>query len=243
MFDVWSKSDPGDWHRSLGYVNEDRFLIRNELQLVVIADGMKSGREVAAADVALRVVEGAAVKHAGVLLGGDALAIEAIMKEMFLAANREMIQMGALTPSLGEVLSTATGILFNNARVCIAHVGNCRAYRVREQRILQVTADHTLLAEVVRAGVTVEPAHRDFYRLVTRLLGKNMEVDVDVITMDVEANDIFLLGSDGLFNVVTDQEIERIVAANHSEAVPDALIALANARCSEDNITVVVCRP
>ncbi|MGE0600811.1 MAG: PP2C family serine/threonine-protein phosphatase [Dehalococcoidia bacterium] len=126
----------------------------------------------------------------------------------------------------------------------VAHVGDSRAYLVRNRKIEPLTGDHSLVADQVRAGIlTKEEAAASHNRhVITRSLGINLELEVEVqARRAAEKGDTFLLCSDGLTDVVTDDEIESLLAAMTSERdCARALVDLANERGGPDNISVVL---
>ena len=129
-------------------------------------------------------------------------------------------------------------------RITFGHVGDSRAYRIREEQLDQLTDDHSLVGELIRSGkLTREEAEVHPQRsVITRALGTDPDVDVDTFVVDTEPDDIYLLCSDGLSGMVSDQAILGIVRDNRGDlqAAAKALIAAANRGGGDDNITVVV---
>jgi protein phosphatase len=142
--------------------------------------------------------------------------------------------------------TTVTVALFDggSATIAIGHVGDSRAYRIRNGLLEQLTADHSLVAELVRSGrLTPEQAADHPHRsVITRALGTEASVDVDTFTMEAEPGDLYLLCSDGLTTMLGDDEILAVVdgAGREPDAVARQLIDAANRAGGEDNITVVV---
>jgi protein phosphatase len=128
--------------------------------------------------------------------------------------------------------------------ISFGHVGDSRAYLLRDSSLEQITTDHSLVAELVESGVlTPEEAERHPQRsAITRALGTEPVVDADVFTVDAAPGDLFLLCSDGLSDMLSEEEIAAAIetAGRDPEAAGQALVAAANSRGGEDNITVVL---
>jgi PPM family protein phosphatase len=139
--------------------------------------------------------------------------------------------------------TTMTVALVEDGRVAIGHVGDSRAYLVRDRKLEQLTEDHSLVAELVRSG-KLSPEEADSHpqrSVITRVLGTDPDVDVDTFSVDTKAGDLFLLCSDGLTSMVDDETILRLVERNRSDlnAAAKALVRAANKGGGEDNITVI----
>jgi protein phosphatase len=124
----------------------------------------------------------------------------------------------------------------------VAHVGDSRCYLARRDRIYQVTEDHSLVNEQLKAGAITpdEARHSRFRNIITRSVGFESDVAVDLMGIDLEAGDRIVVCCDGLSNMVEDSEILEIVSTVPLESSPKALIDLANDRGGDDNVTVVV---
>ena len=145
-------------------------------------------------------------------------------------------------PELAGMGTTCIALLLHGDVAVVGHVGDSRAYLVREGGILQLTEDHSLVNEQVRAGLlTAEEAkHSRLRNIITRSVGFEEDVLVDVVGLESKAGDRFLLCSDGLSNLVETDEIRAAFAAASDPAqVCKSLIALANERGGDDNITVI----
>ncbi len=227
--------------------NEDSLLLNDSLGLFVVADGMggHAGGETASR-LAVEAVE-ACVKEG--LRGGGAGALdEAALVELLRRAVREAsasIHRHALQePALSGMGTTVTAMLVDGATAFFAHVGDSRAYLVREGSIQAITEDHSMVQEQLRAGMlTPEEARTSrFKNIITRAVGFEDEVEVDVMAVEAEAGDTFVLCSDGLSNMVEDPEIAQMATRLGVSELPGALIDLANARGGDDNITVIAVR-
>ncbi len=161
------------------------------------------------------------------------------------AANLRVHQRAATDPAASGMGTTMTvAILQADGKVAIGHVGDSRAYRLRDDHLEQLTDDHSLVAELVRRGELSpqEAAIHPQRSVITRALGTEADVDVDVFTVETRDGDVFLLCSDGLTTMVDAGTIERILVLNrgHLDAATHALIKAANDRGGDDNITAIV---
>jgi hypothetical protein len=139
--------------------------------------------------------------------------------------------------------TTITVALFENGIVSIGHVGDSRAYLIRNRKVDQLTEDHSLVAELVRSGrLSPEEAESHPQRsVITRALGTDPDVDVDSFSVEAKPGDLFLICSDGLTSMVGDEEILDVVEPRREDLDEAAkeLVAAANRSGGEDNITVV----
>ena len=215
--------------------NEDAFVC--EPPLFAVTDGMGGARagEIAADLAATALEEGAGQTH-----GTDALV--ALVEE----ANRRIWQRSVEDPRTTGMGAVATVALVDEGTgtVAIGHVGDSRGYLLRDGAIEQLTRDHSLVAELVESGVLTpeEAEHHPQRSAITRALGTEPEVEVDAFTVDGRPGDIFLLCSDGLSAMVADEALASTIEAEQRdlERAADSLVAAANARGGEDNITVVL---
>jgi PPM family protein phosphatase len=216
--------------------NEDSYV--HEPPLFAIADGMGGAK---AGEVASGLAVDALQLRTDV--GGDG---EAYVVDLIQEANRRVYDRANEDAEASGMGTTMTVALVDdeNGRVTFGHVGDSRAYRVRDDQLEQLTDDHSLVGELIRSGkLTREEAEVHPQRsVITRALGTDPNVDVDTFVVDTQPGDIFLLCSDGLSGMVSDQAILKIVRDNRrnlSEAAK-ALIGAANRGGGDDNITVVV---
>jgi protein phosphatase len=162
----------------------------------------------------------------------------------FAAANRTILLRAEECPSLFGMGSTATALLLSGQDAWFAHIGDSRLYRLREDVLTQLSEDHSLVSEMVKAGImTPEQAVRHPSRnIITRALGSDAEAlpQLSVQPIDVRAGDIFLLCSDGLHDLVGDAEMLAAISTSPPEAACHALVELAKTRGGKDNISVIV---
>jgi protein phosphatase len=202
-------------------------------ELLVVCDGMGGH---AAGEIASRV------------------AVDTILSDYYAAADEE--RNGALEQAFshaneeiyasghGSMGTTGVAALLYHDALHIANVGDSRAYLIRDGEIRQLSRDHSFVSDQVAAGlITPEQARSSPHRnVITRALGYQSEVSVDLFRWPLQVGDIILLCSDGLHGLVTDDEIAEIAMANPAEEAIDRLIDLANERGGSDNITVAIAR-
>ena len=214
--------------------NEDSYVC--EPPLFAVADGMGGAQ---AGEVASRLA--AAVLQE---VNGEQLSRGAIV-ELIQEANRRVFQRSnedAAASGMGTTLTVA--LVESSDTVAIGHVGDSRAYRVRDGRLEQLTEDHSLVGEMMRSGkLSAEEAEAHPQRsVITRALGTEPDVDVDTFAVETQPGDVFLLCSDGLTTMVPDREILSLLDASGGdlERAARRLVEAANRSGGEDNITVVV---
>ena len=216
-------TDPGRRRRR----NEDAYLV--EPPLFAVADGMGGAQ---AGEVASRLA-------AGALREGGTSELDALIQE----ANRRVHQRAAEDPEASGMGTTMTVALVEASVVRFGHVGDSRAYLIRDGKLEQVTQDHSLVGELVRSGkLSPEEAGRHPQRsVITRAVGTDPDVDVDTFTVESQESDLFLICSDGLTDMVDDETIERLVGKKRDDldGLVKSLVKTANRGGGEDNITVV----
>jgi protein phosphatase len=225
-------TDPGRKRRR----NEDSYVL--DPPLFVVADGMGGAQ---AGEVASRLAAAAFREYhdADELPADERLA--AIVQE----ANRRIYERAREDAQASGMGTTVTAALLAQDKLVLGHVGDSRAYRLRGDEVTQLTDDHSLVADLVRSGrLTPEEAEAHPQRsVITRALGTDPEVDVDAIAVDAEPGDVFLLCSDGLTTMVTDDAILRLVqGAKSLEDAARELVRAANRGGGEDNVTVILFR-
>ncbi len=157
-------------------------------------------------------------------------------------AGRAIFDAAQADARLSGMGTTLTSLLFYKERAHLAHVGDSRAFLFRDGRIEQITEDHSWIAEQVKAGVMSEAEAKEskFRHIITRSVGFEREVDVDLLGVPVLPGDCFIMCSDGMSNYIEAEEIGRILASTYYRKVPQLLVDLANDRGGDDNITVVL---
>jgi serine/threonine protein phosphatase PrpC len=229
--------------------NEDSFLVNEDLGLYVVCDGMggHAGGETASR-LAVQTIEKELISAR--LRVDDPFSTKAELAESPLAgALREAVE-GACAavfrtsranPDLAGMGTTCVSLLLNADQALVGHVGDSRAYLVRDGQVWQLSEDHSLVNEQVRAGLLTdeEAKHSRLKNIITRSVGFEEDVLVDIIGVETHAGDKFLLCSDGLSNLIQAEEIRDTLTQTDIEKVPELLVELANSRGGDDNITVV----
>lgn len=245
-FEFCSRSDVGQVRKR----NEDSLAVREGRGWAVLADGMGGYR---GGDVASRLaVEITLQRLERELAEADACVPEraaAVLEAAAHDANADIRAQAARDPNLSGMGSTLVAAVFLADCVVATHVGDSRMYRLRDAGLQQRTRDHTMLQELLDAGImTPEEAARSQFRgLLTRGLGVSPLVLPEPSIHSARSGDIFLLCSDGLTDMLDDEAIAQVLlpAAGMQtplEAAADRLVALANERGGRDNISVILAR-
>jgi len=214
--------------------NEDAFVC--EPPLFAVADGMGGAQ---AGEVASRLAADS-VREAKL---GDLPSPEQTV-DIIREANRRVYAYSSENASTRGMGTTMTVALVEGSVVTIGHVGDSRAYLLREDQLTQLTQDHSLVAELVRSG-RLSPKEAESHprrSVITRALGTESDVEVDVFSIRAQSGDLFLLCSDGLTSMVSDEEIAKLLVAARADldSAGEKLVAAANQAGGEDNITVVL---
>jgi len=230
--------------------NEDAYLLNDELSLYAVADGV-GGNE--GGEVASRMaVETLAASMPDLLgekdrtppTGGLSRTDPDIMALTYALTlvNRTIRREQSDNPVLAGMATTLTALLLRKGRMFLAHIGDSRAYLLRSGKFTQLTSDHSVVAEQLRAGaLTSEQARRSSYRhVITRALGIGEEVKADFTSQALQREDRLLLCTDGLTGVVGDAEISRLLSTAAPRDAVQKLLAAANDGGGLDNITAVV---
>ena len=216
--------------------NEDAFLVGDSS--FAVADGMGGHL---AGEVASATALGP-IKDLDGRVFSDSLDATAALRDAVVAANREVVDKSAAAPSYRGMGTTLTAIMVEGRRAHIAHVGDSRAYLLRDGVFSQLTTDHTLVQRLIDEGrlTADEAAHHPQRSVITRAIGVEQDVDVDAMTLDLQPDDRLLLCSDGLTGPVSDEAIARLLAGTDLDRIPDDMIDAANDAGGPDNITTVV---
>ncbi|HEX5526732.1 MAG TPA: Stp1/IreP family PP2C-type Ser/Thr phosphatase [Solirubrobacterales bacterium] len=216
--------------------NEDSLFTK--APLFVVADGMGGAQ---AGEVASKTAADSFAQ------GLPKAAPERALEQTIEGANRTIHELARKDPSLAGMGTTTTAALVDleAEEVAIGHVGDSRAYRLRRGQLEQLTRDHSLVEEMRRKGQLTDAQAEDHPQrsIITRALGPEPEVQVDLQTVPAQAGDVFLICSDGLTTMLDDEQIGRILArATSLTAAVRALVDEANRAGGRDNITVVAFR-
>jgi protein phosphatase len=232
--------------------NEDSLFVNPEQNLFVVADGMGGH---AAGEIASKVAVDS-INEFVCLTGGD----EEItwpfgldenisydgnrLKTAIRFANRKVLEATKEKSEYEGMATTVAAVLVESDAANIAHVGDSRIYLFRDPELVQLTSDHSWVNEQIQSGVISADQARShpLRNVVTRALGGKADLQVDMQVHKSKAGDVLMLCSDGLTTMVPDEEIAAIFkdAAGDVERAADDLVAEANARGGEDNITVLL---
>jgi len=234
--------------------NEDTVFVDGEAGIAILADGMggynagevasgiavnvvsngmmpelKSGRELSKIDI------GSGLTHGALLL-----------QQQIASANKGIYEAAQARPECAGMGTTIVAAVFCGNRVSIGHIGDSRCYRLRGEKFEQLTHDHSLLQEQIDSGqITAEQAKYSLNKnLVTRALGIEAIVPADIAEYRIEPNDIYLLCSDGLTDMVDPDVVQNVVDGRRTELAQAAaeLVDLANQNGGRDNISIVLVR-
>ncbi len=250
ILELASSSDVGRCRRH----NEDSSAIDPGLGLLIIADGMGGYR---AGEVASAVAISTIVQHVRRRLpllkpqqidSSTGFSMESLLiRDAIREANYEVYRTAQDHARFEGMGTTILAVLFFDNHFTVAHVGDSRLYRMRDNQLEKITSDHSLIQELVDRGLYTmeEAAARTPRNLVTRALGINENVNVDITEDTVLPDDLFLLCTDGLTDMVSDEGIHSTLQTfneNLNRAAQE-LVDLANKRGGKDNISVVLARP
>lgn len=214
--------------------NQDSLLVAEKLYGVADGMGGHRGGETASRLAAETVIS--ALK--------DKTPDEKLLRLAVEAANRRIYETAAENENLQGMGTTLTFLWEDGEKAFIAHVGDSRAYRLREGKLEQLTLDHSMVAELLRSNViTAEMAKTHPYRnIITRAVGIDPVVEADIVQTDIRPGDRFLMCSDGLYNMVEDAVILETMTELDDEKAADKLMELALNNGGTDNISIVICQ-
>lgn len=232
---IWAGAvcDPGlNPRRS---VNEDRFLSLPERGLFAVFDGVGGQR---AGEVASQIAAETLEEALG--RDGEPPSAESIRRAIELA-NRRIFELSSSNPSYRTMATTVALLGIAGDRAIIAHVGDSRVYRLEGGRLLRETIDHTDLYDRVRAGlIAEEEAAHSGDASINRALGAEPSVEVELKTIRIGGQARFLLCTDGIHRLLSDQEIARALAIGDPQLAAEALKRMAYERGADDNLTALV---
>lgn len=234
--------------------NEDAIASDIETGLLVLADGMggyKAGEvasEIAVLTLVSELRENLLEKTAGEIDAEAGLLRESVvLRDAVAKANSAIYNVSQSQPQCAGMGTTLVAAVFTDNRVCVGHIGDSRMYRLRGEDFQQITEDHSLLNEQLKSGlITPEQAKLSSNKnLVTRALGIDSTVELELHEHDVLPGDIYLLCSDGLSDLVEDEEIQLTLTALSAnlELAAHQLVQMANDNGGKDNISVILARP
>jgi PPM family protein phosphatase len=239
IFQAWCQTDVGLRREN----NQDSFLIDDEVSLYLVADGMGGhrGGEVASkmAVETLREVVRKAIRESGSRKLNPRQALAQAYEE---ASGRIFDKSQEPGSDLHGMGTTLVAALMRNDTLYIANVGDSRCYLFTQNELFQITEDHSLVNEQLRAGLIKEKDLEKFAakNVITRSVGFERDVQVDVIEREVHPGDLFLICSDGLSGLVSDKRIAEICRTKHPKEIVSICIDEAKRNGGDDNVTVMV---
>jgi PPM family protein phosphatase len=237
VFEVWGKTDVG-LKRD---INQDTILVDKKTSLFIVADGMGGhrGGEIASA-MAAETVQEIIEEQVG---SGGPISPRDTMKKAFREASRRIyIKSTRENPELMGMGTTMVSAFCFENKLYFANVGDSRAYLFKENNLWQITEDHSLVNEQIRAGI-LDPDGPDANvgrNVITRSVGFEEDVLVDIVERDVVPGELFLLCSDGLCGLVSNERIAEICRKNKPPQIVVKCIEEAKRAGGDDNISVIV---
>lgn len=238
------KSDIGKVRQS----NQDAFVSDTDLHLFVVADGMggHSGGEIASRK-AVEALLAAFREEITISANSDQNgSIDSELVRAIEAANNHVFQLALADRKLQGMGTTLVALNIVDSTAVVGSVGDSRVYLWRDRQLRQVTRDHSLVNEYVRMGTlsAEEASTHPLKHIISRAIGVHPTVEVDHFEIPLQADDLFMLCSDGLTNMLDDHDLSAILTAvgNQPSALCAEFIARANAKGGLDNITVVAVR-
>jgi len=230
------------YHTAVGRVrehNEDSLKVVRERGLFAVADGM--GGHLAgerASALAVEVLQTKFLAHEGVV-DGD------VLRDALIAANATIFQESVEKPERRGMGTTLTALYLTGNTYWIGHIGDSRAWLVRNKVGLQITEDHSVVWEQMRAGlITPEQAERHPMRnVLTRSVGNLPDVEVDILNGTTQSGDVWVLGTDGMTQAFDQARIAEVVNTSGSaQQAAESMVDIAVAEDGSDNVSVVVVR-
>jgi PPM family protein phosphatase len=220
--------------------NQDAYCIDNLGRFFIVADGMgghAGGEE--ASRIATQSIREFLEQH-----WSDDLEPELLLKEALTQANQNIVQNQRVSPERADMGTTAVVVVFpKEQQPWCAHVGDSRLYRLRDDKLQQVTEDHTWVAQAVHAGILMPDQARlhPWRHVLAQCLGREDLNHIEIQPLEIQPGDALLLCSDGLTEEVTDDMIQsRLCIAESCDAKTTLLVEEAKANGGQDNITVVI---
>lgn len=230
----WAQSDIGRKRTN----NEDSLFSNTDLGLFMVADGMgghRGGEK--ASKLAIETSAETYIKH---LASG--LRPEDALKSAVQDATKAVFQNSQLDPELKGMGTTLSSLLICLDQAYISHIGDSRIYRLRDGNLVRLTTDHSLVNEQVEAGIMTEEQARTstLRNIITRAIGHDQNARADHLSVEIKPDDMFLLCTDGLNNMLNDDKIKEIIIKQEPKKSIHTLISEANLRGGDDNITVIL---
>lgn len=233
-FECVSRTDVGLRRK----VNEDSLLVRTERGLWAVADGMggHEAGDVASAKVTESLLDLPQANNLDELVGSAVTALEQV--------NEELIKLAGGADGKRSIGSTVVGLAIADGQFRCFWAGDSRAYRIRDQKIVQLTRDHSLVQDLVDAGM-LQPEEAESHpnsNIITRAVGVANELRIDTVSGDVRPGDRFLLATDGVTRLVSNQELAAELTTNTPPIAAKKLIDTVLARGAPDNASLIITR-
>ncbi len=236
-FDIWGQTDVGLKRES----NEDSILINRDLALFIVADGMggHQGGEIAS-DIAVHTTQ--EIINSYNVIGKDIPPAD-LLRKCFIEASARIYHKGSMeSPELLGMGTTMVMGFIKKKQLFIGNVGDSRAYMFKSEKLWQLTEDHSLVNEQIKAGIIKESdlPYVSGKNVITRSVGFERSVDPDIFSRKVEPGEIYLFCSDGLCGLVEDKKIAKILKNTPTNRVVEKSIEAAKSGGGDDNISVLV---
>lgn len=227
--------------------NEDT--VANDLTngLVLLADGMGGHQcgEIASAMAALIIKTELADLFARQQESLDVVtSVSSMLEKAVMLANETIVQAAFKSDDCEGMGTTLVCGIFADNKIVVGHIGDSRMYRLRDDDFVQLTEDHSLLQTQINAGLMTkaEARHASYRHMITRALGTSLDVELDLSEHVVELGDVYLLCSDGLTDLVEDDEVKSAIisASGDMNLAVKQLLALANSYGGNDNISMLI---
>ena len=217
--------------------NEDSYAVGDNF--AVVADGMGGHKK---GEVASKTAVEIISENFSDYKGGE---LEFLLRESIKKANKEILELSQKNTAMTGMGTTVVACTWDETKVYIANVGDSRCYLVRNGEIKQISVDHSYVQQLVEEGkiTSDEAKNRKDKNLLVKAVGCDVEVEPDMFTISKEKDDVIILCSDGLHNLISDDDILAILKANEElQSATERLILVANENGGYDNITVVAIR-
>lgn len=230
----WAQSDIGRKRTN----NEDSLYSNNDLGLFMVADGMGGHK---GGDKASKLAIETSVENYKKLYA-EGLSPKDALKKAVQEAAKEVYRSSLLNPDLKGMGTTLSALVLGKDCIYISHIGDSRIYRLRENKLSLLTTDHSLVHEQVEAGIMTEEEARtsSLRNIITRAIGHDQNARADHFQSLIQDDDMFLLCTDGLNNMLNDEKIREILTKQEPKKSIHRLISEANLRGGDDNISVIL---
>jgi len=225
-------------------INEDTILVDADKKIIILADGMGGhlAGEVAsrlAVDVAYRVTcEGLTC----LCSQDDDGSFKELLKSAFVEANSQVFKSSSMD-NLKGMGTTLLEVIICADRAFVCSIGDSRAYLYRQERLQQITTDHTVADYYLKRGEDINFMPKAYFSMLTKAIGTQPEVEPDLYAFDLSQGDIMLMATDGLFNMLDKIEMQSLLASRSKlDSLAGEFVQRANVKGGKDNITVALYR-